>query len=122
LQLDPGLQEYVIRLRDGIIDAYVGIVQAMRSSNKENELLPYIPSIFTVVLKCLNDDEYDRTDTSTRTLLGLIGELAVMYPNGQIKDWLLNDAVVQTLKYTRGRSKMTKQTAKWAKDVSCPLF
>ncbi|KZO97585.1 ARM repeat-containing protein [Calocera viscosa TUFC12733] len=115
--LDASLQEYVIRLRDGIIDAYVGIVQAMRASHKENELLPYIPSIFTVILKCLNDDEYDRTDTSTRTLLGLLGELAIMYPAGQIKEYLLNDAVVQTLKYTRGRSKMTKATAKWAKDA-----
>ena len=62
----------------------------------------------------------DRTETILRSSIGLLGDLAEAFPNGQLKEALSSTWVTDLLK--AGRTKLggpeTKKVAKWAKDVS----
>jgi importin subunit beta-1 len=64
-------QEYVISLREGIMDAWDGIIVAMTTSNKTQVLGPLVESIFafinTVAL------EAARSEALCRTCMGVVG-------------------------------------------------
>lgn len=53
--------------------------------------------------------------------MGLIGDLAEAFPNGQLRDQLLSEWVVTSLKSkVRGSSPEAKKTVKWAREVYYP--
>lgn len=124
-QSNYDLVDYINGLREGILEAYVGIVGGIKSppSNSTTApvnpaiLLPYIDSIFTFLHLILTDQ--DRTEVILRSSIGLIGDLAEAFPRGELKEILKSDWVAECLK--SGRTKMggaeTKKVAKWAKEV-----
>ncbi|GAA95894.1 uncharacterized protein L969DRAFT_95388 [Mixia osmundae IAM 14324] len=114
---DYDLIEYINELREGILEAYTGIIGAMKTSGKADALVPYVPSILTFIHLAVTDQ--DRTDPVIRSSVGLLGDLAEAYPNGQIKNALLSEWVSELLKNARTRSGSadTKRTAKWAKEM-----
>lgn len=78
-------------------------------------LLPYVQSILELVQRCLSDSE--RTDSSVRLALGLVGDLADAFPDGQIKQMLLQEWLASEL---RSKSRMpveTKKTLRWTREV-----
>lgn len=81
-------------------------------------LLPYVPSIFTFLQLALTDQE--RTEGIIKSGVGLLGDLAEAFPQGQIKPHLQNEWVAEAVKVARTRSTDTegKAIAKWAKEVS----
>ena len=85
-----------------------------------NVLLPYVPSILELVQHCAADD--DRSESTIKMCYGLIGDLADSYSNGQIKQLLLAEWVVQTLRSKVRVTQDTKATMRWAKEVSILSF
>jgi importin subunit beta-1 len=114
------LVDYVNSLREGILEAYIGIIGGLKTGGKADMLLPYVSSIFTFLHLTLTDQ--DRTDLILRSAIGLLGDIAETFPNGQLKEPLSSPWVTDLLK--AGRTKLggpeTKRVAKWAKEVSRP--
>ena len=113
------LVDYIITLREAILDAYTGIVGAFKSSPQVQVLLSHVNSIFTFLHLCLTDQ--DRTEYILKSSIGLIGDLAEAFPNGQLKEALGSAWISDILK--QGRTKNsggpeTRKVAKWAKEVS----
>jgi importin subunit beta-1 len=82
-------------------------------------LLPHAQSILELIQRCLADDE--RTDTLVKLAFGLVGDLADSFPNGQLKQLLLQEWIANELRNRRGLSVESKKTMRWAKEVSHPF-
>jgi len=113
---DYDLIDYVQSLREGIVEAYVGIVTALKSAGKGNVILPYVPSIFDLLQRTLADE--DKTEPLVRLSVGLMGDLADTFRGGELREALMQEWVVNSLKIKgRGYSTDTKKTLKWAKEM-----
>jgi importin subunit beta-1 len=113
--LDYDLVDYVSQLREGILEAYTGIVTGLKNTEKVGLLLPHAQSILDLIQRCLSDDE--RTDTLVKLAFGLIGDLADSFPNGQLKQLLLQEWIASELRNKRGLSAEAKKTMRWAKEM-----
>lgn len=133
-QEDYNSLEYLQALHEGIVDAYVGIVTGLKSTEKSESLLVTLnlPTERTVgglllehtpaMLKLVRQVyEEEGTDLTLKTGAGLIGDLAETFPTGQLKELLLNDWVVAMLK-TKTRNADLKKTLRWAREVSFALL
>lgn len=63
--------DYIVSLREGIMDAWSGIVMALRSSGKQQLLQPYVESIFQLLHSVYQDP--NRTEALLRSSMGVIG-------------------------------------------------
>jgi importin subunit beta-1 len=63
--------DYVNTLYEGCIEAYVGIVQGLNGTAQASMLLPYLPHVFDFVHLIAIDQ--NRTDSLTRSIIGLLG-------------------------------------------------
>lgn len=120
MRADPNnydLVDYINQLREGIIEAYTGILGGLKGASKADLLLPHIPAI-DAFLRIVCTDQ-DRTEELLKGALGVIGDLAEAFPAGQIKAMLEQTWVTEALKAGRTRigSSETKKVAKWAKEV-----
>ncbi|KAG6888559.1 hypothetical protein C0992_008188 [Termitomyces sp. T32_za158] len=116
--LDYDIVDYVGQLREGILEAYTGIVTGFKKTQKVDMLLPYAPDVLGLIQRCLADDE--RTDALVRLCYGLLGDLADSFPGGQLKQLLLQPWIAAEL---RAKSRMppeTRKTMRWAREVRCP--
>lgn len=68
--------DYIVSLREGIVDAWSGIVMALRSSSKQQLLQPYIESIFQLLHSVYQDP--NRTEALLRSSMGVIGSVAIL--------------------------------------------
>ena len=116
-KLDIDLVKYVGLLREGILEAYTGIVTGFKNTPKVEVLLPHVPAILELVQRCLLDSE--KTETTVKSAVGLIGDLADAFPNGQIKQLLLAEWIMNELRVKGRVAPETKRTLKWAREVSC---
>ncbi|CAG8752672.1 11193_t:CDS:2, partial [Funneliformis mosseae] len=62
-------------------------------------LLRYIEQIFNFLMMTWNG--IDRSEIIVRSMIGLIGDLAEAFQNGQIKQWFVADFVHAALKEGR---------------------
>ncbi|KAK4117542.1 ARM repeat-containing protein [Canariomyces notabilis] len=109
--------DYVISLREGIMDAWGGIIGAMKTSGKTAILQPYVQSIFELLNSIANDA--NRSEALMRASMGVIGDLADAYPNGQLADAFRQDWVTAMIKETRSNREFqsrTIDTARWARE------
>ncbi|KAI0393373.1 armadillo-type protein [Xylariaceae sp. FL0594] len=111
------LYDYVISLREGIMDAWGGIIGAMKAGGKTQALQPYIESIF-MLLNIVAQD-MNRSEPLMRASMGVIGDLADAYPNGELveafrQDWLM--AMIKETKSNREFQSRTIDTARWARE------
>ncbi|KAF8253599.1 ARM repeat-containing protein [Wilcoxina mikolae CBS 423.85] len=110
--------EYVISLREGIMDAYGGIIIAMRSGGKPNVLAPYVQHIFGF-LSVVNAD-HNKTEGLMRAAMGVLGDLADAFPNGEIAtyfraDWITT--MIREVRSNREYQNRTIETARWAREL-----
>ncbi|KAH7316620.1 armadillo-type protein [Stachybotrys elegans] len=108
---------YVLSLREGITDAWGGIIGAMKVSGKTQALQPYVAAIFQLLNVIANDQ--NRTEALMRSAMGVIGDLADAYPNGELvdafrQDWLT--LMIKETKTNRDYSARTIETARWARE------
>ncbi|KAM0786088.1 hypothetical protein ACM66B_006899 [Microbotryomycetes sp. NB124-2] len=120
MRADPNnydLVDYINGLRESILEAYTGIVGGLKTGGKADILLPHVNGLLNFLHIALTDQ--DRTEAILKSTLGLIGDLAEAFPNGQLKEPLSQAWVGDVLK--AGRTKMgsseTKKIAKWAKEM-----
>jgi importin subunit beta-1 len=110
--------DYVISLREGIMDAWGGIIGAMKSSDKAQVLQPYVESVLQL-LNSVAGDPNSRSESLLRAAMGVIGDLADAYPNGELVDAFRQDWLMGLIKETRGNrdfSPRTIETARWARE------
>jgi importin subunit beta-1 len=111
------LYDYVIALREGIMDAWGGIIGAMKSSGKVDVLKPYVEHIFQLLNLIATDG--NRNESLMRGSMGVIGDLADAYPGGDLADIFRQEWVTAFIKETktnREYSPRTIETAKWARE------
>ncbi|KAI0839574.1 ARM repeat-containing protein [Hypoxylon sp. FL0890] len=111
------LYDYVISLREGIMDAWGGIIGAMKLSGKTQALQPYVQSIFQL-LNIISQD-MNRSESLMRSSMGVIGDIADAFPNGELaeafrQDWLT--AMIKETKTNRDFQPRTIETARWARE------
>lgn len=106
--------DYVNGLREGIIEAYVGIVTALKGSPKADLLGPHVAGIFTFQRIIHNDPE--STESLRKANIGLIGDLAETFPNGQLKPLICEDWITECLRQGRAKGSSQKEIARWATD------
>ncbi|CAE7136761.1 unnamed protein product [Rhizoctonia solani] len=113
--LDYEMVDYVAQLREGILDAYVGIVAGFKSADKPEPLLPYVQTMLGLCARALSDEE--RPDTIVRAAFGLIGDLADLYAKGQIKQLLTEAWITSALQQKpKGAPQETKRVLKYARE------
>ncbi|KNZ75553.1 Importin subunit beta-1 [Termitomyces sp. J132] len=126
--LDYDLVDYVGQLREGILEAYTGIVTGLKKTPKGTFpnstlwtphligiLLPYAQDILTLIQRCLADEE--RTDSLVRLCYGLLGDLADSFPGGQLKQILLHPWIASELRSKNRMPPETKKTMRWAREM-----
>ncbi|KAF9813282.1 hypothetical protein IEO21_05666 [Rhodonia placenta] len=113
--LDVDMVDYVSQLREGILEAYTGVVTGLKNTEKVTLLLPYVQSILELVQRVIADNE--RSDSAFKLCIGLIGDLADAFPDGQIKQLLLAEWIMTELR-ARGRlPQETRKTMRWAREM-----
>jgi importin subunit beta-1 len=129
------MYDYVISLREGIMDAWGGIIGAMKTSAKSKSsalsfihpvaninftaqiLQPYVASIFELLHVIAND--MNRSEALMRASMGVIGDLADAYPEGELVEAFRQDWVTAMIKETRSNREYlprTIETARWARE------
>ncbi|KAK0390814.1 hypothetical protein NLU13_0317 [Sarocladium strictum] len=111
------MYDYVISLREGIMDAWGGIIGAMKTSGKTAPLQPFVNSIFQLLNLIASDQS--RSESLMRASMGVIGDLADAYPNGELADAFRQDWVSTMIKETKTNrefSPRTIETARWARE------
>jgi importin subunit beta-1 len=130
-KLDYELQDYLSILREGILEAYTGIVTAFKGTDQGMPsiqpmkrvaqsglvrlLQPHIQDILELVKAALLDESHG--DPVYGLAYGIIGDLAEIF-GPQIKPLLLQDWVAAELK-SRRCPQENKQTMRWAREVCC---
>ncbi|KAF9602487.1 hypothetical protein IFM89_028501 [Coptis chinensis] len=71
---DEEMTDYTNLLRDGILEAYSGILQGFKSTAKAPLLMPFAPHILQFLDSLYQEKDMD--DAVTKTAVGLLGDLA----------------------------------------------
>lgn len=109
--------DYIVSLREGIVDAWAGAIIAMKSGNKTDSLAPFVPQIFNLLEQIFNDP--NRSEALLRSSMGVLGDLSDAFPNGQCADYYRQEWVSAMVKETRTNqehSRRTIETARWARE------
>jgi len=113
---DYEMWDYFNELREGILEAYCGIVQGLKGEettpNQLEALRPYLEVMIALVISVSDDKE--KSDTLTANACGLLGDLIVAY-GGSIKALLQFESIPNLLTQgRRSRVSKTKSVAQWA--------
>ena len=112
---DEDLIEYFNMLREGVLEAYVGIVQGLRDGNHLNQFVQYVPSVLQFLEELANDP--NRDDFVLSKAIGLVGDLAQSL-GPQIRDQINKQFVAKLLSdgMTSGDPRMAEMS-QWASQV-----
>ncbi|KAJ5786699.1 Armadillo-like helical [Penicillium pulvis] len=109
--------EYIVSLREGIMDAWGGILLSYKGSPQIVQLQQYVDSIFELLHNI--SKEGDRSEGLMRSSMGVLGDLADAFPNGELAAYYRNDWVttlVRETRATRQYSPRTIETARWTRE------
>lgn len=126
--------DYVISLREGIMDAWGGIIGALKSDGKSKLfpaliyfiranpfiaviLQPYVESVFSLLNIVATDQ--NKSDALMRSSMGVIGDLADAFPHGEFAPFYRAEWLTQMIKETRQNrdyQPRTIETARWARE------
>ncbi|KAA6412107.1 MAG: importin beta-1 subunit [Lasallia pustulata] len=108
--------DYIISLREGIMDAWGGIIIALKQG-KTRLLAPYVESIFHL-LRIVAQDQ-NRSEALLRSAMGVIGDLADAFPQGEYAEYYRSEWITLLIKETRSNRDFqarTTDTARWARE------
>jgi importin subunit beta-1 len=128
------LHEYVTSLREGIMDAWDGIIISTILGDKTQLLAPHVDGIFQLIHTIYNDQ--NRSEPLLRSSMGVVGyvvcepnqstagltfysDLSRAFPKGEIAnlfrdDWLT--AMAREIRANREFGSRTTDTARWARE------
>ncbi|KAL7431561.1 hypothetical protein ACHAXM_002947 [Skeletonema potamos] len=114
---DEDLIDYVNMLREGILEAYTGIIQGLKDGNRTELLLPYIDAImgFLEMVAKTRRNDYDNEVLSKA--VGLIGDIASSL-GVHVKSQINQPYVMQLLQEGHATGDATiMDTCNWANSV-----
>ncbi|AET40540.1 karyopherin beta Ecym_6149 [Eremothecium cymbalariae DBVPG len=109
--------EYNVKVQEAVLDAYVGTVAGLHSN--PDALFQYVGTIFQFLSSFAENPALSSEDTSARSAVGILGDIASMYPDGRIKQLYAQNWVTEFIRKTRSNpnfSQATKDTARWARE------
>lgn len=109
--------DYIVSLREGIMDAWGGILLSYKGKPEITQLQPFIESIFQLLH--IISQEGNRSEGLMRSAMGVIGDLADAFPNGELASYFRNDwitSLVRETRTTRQYSQRTIETARWTRE------
>ena len=108
--------DYNNQLRGGIFEAYVGIIQGLKASSHGDAMGQHVQPLFEFLRIVFIDT--NRTEEVTRPMIGLIGDLADAFSQGQIKELLQSEWVASLIKEGRQspRGSTMRLLARYARD------
>eukprot|EP01121_Diplochlamys_sp_Union-15-3_P013350 TRINITY_DN4134_c0_g1_i1.p1 TRINITY_DN4134_c0_g1~~TRINITY_DN4134_c0_g1_i1.p1 ORF type:complete len:855 (-),score=179.15 TRINITY_DN4134_c0_g1_i1:113-2677(-) len=108
---DYDLVEHMNKLREGILEAYTGILQGMKGFKPEL-FVPHLNELLSLVIN-VQQDKF-KSEELTRTAVGLVGDMA--HSLGEVAKSLLQQDKVGLLleEASKGKSR-TREIASWAK-------
>ncbi|KAI7248715.1 hypothetical protein KC335_g18209 [Hortaea werneckii] len=109
--------DYVVSLREGIMDAWGGIIMACRMGGKGDLLRPYVESVFQLLQTVYQD--VNRTEASLRSSMGVVGDISEAFPSGEFAHYFRNEWLTAMAREIRGNkefSPRTQETARWARE------
>ncbi|KAJ2019590.1 karyopherin Kap95 [Coemansia sp. RSA 455] len=114
---DDDTIDYLNQLRAGIFEAFVGIIQGLKSDNKAQLVLSQAQGLLGFMSIVFNDQT--KSDEVTKTMIGLLGDLADAFPNGEIRDYLRADWIQELIKYGRTgpRGSSIREHTRWAREM-----
>jgi len=115
---DYEMLDYVIALREGVCEAYVGIVSGLRASGRVDLLQPLVENIINFIAIVAQSNATYSEETLTRGVVGLLGDLAAAFPNGELKPLLGQPWILSLIKSARSRlnGSETRRVAAWARE------
>jgi importin subunit beta-1 len=112
---DDEMIDYVNVLREGILEAYTGIVQGLKDANKTELLIPYVESMMGFLELISSDENIDVTVINKA--IGLIGDLASAF-GPQLRQYALSPFVQSLLQAGRNtEDENVLSTCEWAEGV-----
>jgi importin subunit beta-1 len=111
--------DYLVSLREGIVEGFVGIVQGLKTDAKVGMLEPYLPQLFQFLEFAIADEDIVSTDLLMNEA-GLLGDLAEAFPNGQLRTLLQRDWIVNLLRSARTNRHATvsqREVSRWAREM-----
>jgi importin subunit beta-1 len=116
---DDELVDYLNQLREGIFEAYTGILQGLRTDNQADHFLPYTTHVVNFVGHVFTDQS--RTDAVTRGAIGVLGDLAHAL-GAKVKAPLNQDFVKALINESiQSENDQTREVAKWTEEVISKL-
>jgi importin subunit beta-1 len=115
---DYDLVDYLNQLREGIFEAYTGIIQGLRSDNSCEQLLPFIPNIFNFVSIVYGDKT--RNDAVTRGAVGVLGDIGHAFGSSANIKMLFqqhNQVVYHLINECLSSDGQTKDIGAWTKEI-----
>ncbi|OOF95513.1 hypothetical protein ASPCADRAFT_207990 [Aspergillus carbonarius ITEM 5010] len=115
--VNSDMQEYIVSLREGIMDAWGGILLSYKGTPQVNQLHPFVDQIFQVLHSISQD--FNRSEGLMRATMGVLGDLADAFPNGEFAAYFRNDWVTSLVRETRTNreySPRTVDTARWTRE------
>ncbi|GIJ83459.1 karyopherin beta [Aspergillus pseudoviridinutans] len=109
--------DYIVSLREGIMDAWGGILLTYKGKPQAAQLQPYVESIFQL-LHIISQD-MSRSEGLMRASMGVLGDLADTFPNGEFASFFRNEWVTALVRETRNNreySPRTIDTARWTRE------
>lgn len=108
--------DYVTQVKESILDCYSGIVSGLNS--KPEALVNYLEPLFLLIRQVASDVELSMNDIAVRSAVGLLGDIAALYSDGQLKNYYSQDWVTDFVRKARSSpafSQLTKDAARWAR-------
>lgn len=117
---DYDLVDYLNQLREGIFEAYTGIIQGLRSDNAADHFMPYVGHVVNFVGFIFNDST--RSESLTRAAVGVLGDLAHAL-GAKVKQPLQSSPFVKNIisECINSDNPTSQDVGKWAKDVISKL-
>lgn len=115
---DYEMSEYINDLREGIAEAYTGVLSGFRAANHVAPLQPYVEFMLAFV-GLVASDSANRSEALLRSTLGLLGDLASAFPSDPMLTQLQQAWVQEYIKVGRARvnGQETRKTAYWAREM-----
>jgi len=112
------LYDYLNQLREGVFEAWTGIIQGLRSDNKAHLIAHYADHIVAFVEMIANEPEDNVEDSVIRGAAGVIGDLAHSL-GSKVRHLLQRESIQKFINdcITNESSSQTKDVAAWAKQV-----
>jgi len=109
---DYDLVDYMNALREGILEAYTGIIQGLRQDKKSGLIFPHINPIMQLIAHVASDPR--RSEACARNAVGIIGDLMLGLGN-RVRPAVSQPFVAQLVQatYTAATSDDTREVAEF---------